>query len=130
MRLLEVHLEVADLDRAERFYTALLDPARITRWSDRSAIAFVLPSGTTLGLWQQGKVGLHGGRGGDHVHFALQIEPSQYDTLLARLRALECEVIEHTWPDGQRSLYFFDLDHHQGEFMTTDWLRGRFSATD
>jgi catechol 2,3-dioxygenase-like lactoylglutathione lyase family enzyme len=126
MRLLEIHLEVADLTRSELFYKSLLDYAKMTRWADGSAIAFILPSGTALGLWQTGKEGLHGGRGGRHVHFALQIDPGQYDIILGRLQALAIEVIEHTWPDGQRSIYFFDPDGHQGEFMTTDWLRGRF----
>jgi len=129
MRLLEIHLEVADLKRSEVFYSAILDFAKVTRWSDGSAIAFVLPSGTTLGLWKEGKEGLHGGRGGKHVHFAVQVEPEAYDALLHKLKALDCKVIEHTWPDRQRSIYFFDPDGHQGEFMTTDWLRGKFSSS-
>ena len=126
MRLLEIHLEVADLARSEVFYKAILDYSKITRWTDNSAIAFILPSGTALGLWEKGKQGLYGGRGGEHVHFALQIDPDDYPSILKKLQALSIDVIEHTWPDGQRSLYFFDPDGHQGEFMTTDWLRGKF----
>jgi hypothetical protein len=29
--------------------------------------------------------------------------------------------LEYVWPSGHRSVYFFDYDGHQGEFMTTDW---------
>jgi catechol 2,3-dioxygenase-like lactoylglutathione lyase family enzyme len=122
MRFLELHIEVDDLARSEAFYSALLPVAKITRWSDGLAVALVLPDGTALGLWRRGKEGLYGGRGGDHLHFALQIAPDEYDAMKDRLASLEVDYVEHAWGDGHRSLYFFDPDGHQGEFMTKDWL--------
>lgn len=122
MRFLELHIEVADLARSEQFYTALLPHAKVTRWEDGSAIAIILDDGAALGLWKIGKLGLHNGRGGEHVHFAFQIDRGEYDSYRSRMLAMGLEPIEHTWPSGDRSLYFFDPDGHQGEFMTKDWL--------
>ena len=95
MRIVEVHIEVSDLERAEQFYTTLLPHTKVTRWSDGSAVAIVLEDGAALGLWKTGKIGLHGGRGAEHLHFAFTIEPEEYDTYRSRLVGLGCEVIDH-----------------------------------
>ncbi|MBD3403874.1 hypothetical protein GF420_13355 [candidate division GN15 bacterium] len=124
MRILELHIEVSDLDRSLEFYTALLPHEKVVRWQDNSAAALVFPDGTSMGLWRTGKRGLYDGRGGEHLHFAFQIEDHEYDSIRARVVELGCEVIDHVWPNGKRSLYFFDPDNHQVEFMTVDWLRG------
>lgn len=124
MRLLEVHIEVRDVARSLAFYTRLIEYEKVTQWDDGSAAAIVLKDGTAFGLWKKGKSGLYQGRGGEHVHFAFQIAPEDYDKYLGKLRGLSLDVTEHTWPNGQRSLYFFDPDGHQGEFMTVDWLAG------
>ena len=71
---------------------------------------------------EKGKQGLYDGRGAEHLHYAFQIDPDEYDDYLSRLKALGVEVIEHEWSNGHRSLYFFDHDGHQGELMTCDWL--------
>ncbi len=129
IRLLEIHLEVADLERSRAFYAAWLPHERIVEWHDRSAVAFVLTDGTAFGLWATGKTGLYGGRGGSHVHYALQTDPADYDAMRQQLVNLGVEVTNHTWPGGHRSLYFMDPDGHQGELMTTDWL-GLFPTSD
>ena len=121
MRLLEVHLESADLDRSISFYATLFPKARISKWDDRSAVAFVFDSGTTLGIWKAGKVGLHGSRAGQHVHYAVQIELDELEIFRQRLLKLGCEVVEHNWQTPHKSLYLFDPDGHQGELMTVDW---------
>ncbi|MBK7143194.1 MAG: hypothetical protein IPH75_14060 [bacterium] len=121
--MLEIHLEVNDLDIAEKFYQALLPYQRISRWDDGSAVAFVLNDGTAFGLWKKGKLGLFGGQGAKHLHYAFQIEREEIDSFRNKLHNLGVDVIEHTWPSGDMSLYFFDPDGHQGEFMTKDWLK-------
>ena len=46
----------------------------VERWPHRDAI-WVLAGMTRIGLWRP-QVGLEGSRGGEHVHFAMQIDPS------------------------------------------------------
>lgn len=123
MRLLEIHLEVANLKLALEFYRAILKYKRIVHWKDNSAVALVFDDGSALGLWQIGKKGLYDGQGGKHVHFSFRIEPDEYDDYLSKLKNLNVEPIEHEWSDGHRSIYFFDADGHQGEFMTRSWLK-------
>lgn len=124
MRLLELHIEVADLERSLTFYQALLPHYKVTRWRDGSAAAIVLEDGSAVGLWVIGKRGLHDGRGGEHLHFAFQIEPDEYEKYRAKLVELRRDPIDHVWPNGHRSLYAFDPDGHQIEFMTIDWITG------
>lgn len=121
MRLLEIHIEVADLEFSLNFYRNLLKHNRIVYWQDKSAVALVLDDGSAFGLWKKGKTGLHGGKGGKEVHFAFRIEPDEYDVYLNNLKKLGVKPIEHVWEDGHRSIYFFDADGHQGEFMTRGW---------
>ena len=122
MRFLEAHIEVADLERSIDFYSSLLPHKKIVRFKDGNAAALVFDDGSALGLWLTGKTGLHGGKGAQHLHFAFQINPDEYDRYKERLEKLQVEVIEHHWPSGERSLYFFDSDGHQGEFLTSDWF--------
>jgi catechol 2,3-dioxygenase-like lactoylglutathione lyase family enzyme len=123
MRFLEMHIEVSDLKRSLDFYAQLLPHEKVIRSSDGSQMFIVLHDGSAFGIWLESTVGLHGGHGADHLHFAFQIRSDEYDEYKSRLKSLGIEPIEHTWSDGYRSLYFFDPDGHQGEFMTTDWLR-------
>lgn len=122
MRLLEAHIEVADVGKSVDLYKKLLDYNKIDSWDDGNATAFVLDGGEAFGIWAKGKRGIHGGQGGSHVHFAFQIFPDAYDTYVKRVQDAGLEPLHHVWPDGQRSVYFFDYDGHQGEFMTVDWL--------
>jgi catechol 2,3-dioxygenase-like lactoylglutathione lyase family enzyme len=58
----ELVLEVADLDRAERFYSEMLGFPVVERWEHREAV-WVLAGATRIGLWKP-QVGIAGGRGG------------------------------------------------------------------
>ena len=124
MRILELHIEVEDVQRSLAFYKQLIPHEKVGTWDDGTAAAIVLKDGTAFGLWKKGKSGLYDGRGGEHLHFAFQIEPEEYEEYKQRLEKAGVKVIEHTWPNGNRSLYFFDPDGHQGEFMTVDWMTG------
>ncbi len=121
MRLLEVHIGTSDLNRAVSFYSQLFPAAKVSWWRDRSAASFVFDSGTMFGLWEPDRIGLHGGRAGAHVHFAIQIELDEVETFRQRLCAMGVAFIEHDWKAPHKSLYFFDPDGHQGELMTIDW---------
>lgn len=122
MRLLEIHIEVEDLERSLDFYQQIIPHKKIVRWSDGSAAALVLEDGSAFGIWRIGTRGLHDGRGGEHLHFAFQIKSEEYENFKQRLESLGISPTEHQWDNGERSLYFFDPDGHQGEFMTCDWL--------
>lgn len=121
MRLIEVHIEVTEVDRSLEFYSTLLPHKKIVHWKDKSAAALVFDNGSAFGIWRTGKKGIHNGRGGRHVHFAFQIQPGEYEQYRNQLEKLGAEALEHVWPSGERSVYFFDPDGHQGEFITCDW---------
>src|SRR4051794_38051431 len=78
-------LEVADLGAAEEFYAGLLGLPVVERWPDREAIWVMAGERTRIGLWRP-QVGLAGGRGGAHVHFAMHIGEADYDAAVALLR--------------------------------------------
>lgn len=122
MRIVEFHIEVADVDRSFDFYKHLLPYRKVIRWNEGQAGALLLDDGTAFGIWKQGTVGIHEGRAGAHVHFAFQIKPEEYDSYKTKIIDLGLEPREHTWPSGHKSVYFFDPDGHQGEFMTGDWF--------
>src|SRR3954467_247267 len=82
----ELVLEVVDLEAAEAFYSGLLGLRVVDRWPDREAVWVMAGDRTRIGLWRP-QVGLEGGRGGVHVHFAMHIAEADYDAVVARLRA-------------------------------------------
>jgi len=118
----ELVLEVAELERAERFYVDELGLAVVERWQNRKAV-WVLAGGTRIGLWEP-QVGLEGSRGGAHVHFALQIAEGDFDSLVERLRGRGLEVPVHEFgglgavEQPSRSAYETDPDGHLVEFWT------------
>jgi predicted enzyme related to lactoylglutathione lyase len=81
----ELVLEVRDLDRAERFYAEAIGFPVVERWQERGAVWVMAGARTRLGLWRP-QVGLAGGRGGIHVHYALQIDEGDFDDAVERLR--------------------------------------------
>src|ERR687890_1511295 len=90
----ELVLEVADLERAERFYADVLGLPVVERWEDREAVWLMAGDRTRIGLWRP-QVGLARGRGGIHVHYAMHVAEADYDAAVARLRERRMEVEEH-----------------------------------
>ena len=82
----ELVLEVVDLEASEAFYAGVLGLPVVDRWPDREAIWVMAGDRTRIGLWRP-QVGLEGGRGGIHVHFAMHIAEADYDAAVADLRA-------------------------------------------
>jgi catechol 2,3-dioxygenase-like lactoylglutathione lyase family enzyme len=113
----ELTLEVADLDRAARFYGDVLGLPVVERWDDA---VWVLAGTTRIGLWLP-RIGIAGGRGGVHVHFALHVEEVDYDGAVARLREHGCDVDEVKFSESRgRSAYVTDPDGHCVELWTWD----------
>jgi catechol-2,3-dioxygenase len=113
----ELVLEVVDLERAEHFYSRLLGLPVVERWEHRDAI-WVLAGATRIGLWKP-QVGVAGGRGGIHVHYALQIAEEDYEATVERLRGCGLEVFEDDFGDS-RAAYVTDPDGNVIEFWTGD----------
>ena len=90
----ELVLEVVDLEASERFYSDVLGLPVVERWPDREAIWVMAGERTRIGLWRP-QVGLFGGRGGIHVHFAMHIPAERYDAAVAHMRDKGQEVVEH-----------------------------------
>jgi catechol 2,3-dioxygenase-like lactoylglutathione lyase family enzyme len=116
----ELVLEVVDLEAAERFYGDVLGLPVVERWPDREAIWVMAGDRTRIGLWRP-QVGLAGGRGGVHVHFAMQIAEPDYDAAVARLRERGEDVEEIEFSDGRgRAAYVDDPDGNVVELWTWD----------
>ena len=75
---------------------------------------------TRIGLWLP-QVGLHGGRGGLHVHFAMQIAEEDFDATVAFLieRGQEVKTAVFGTTHG-RAAYVDDPDGNVVEFWTWD----------
>jgi catechol 2,3-dioxygenase-like lactoylglutathione lyase family enzyme len=115
----ELVLEVVDLEAAERFYADVLDLPVVERWPDREAIWVMAGERTRIGLWRP-QVGLLGGRGGIHVHFAMHIPEEGYDAEVERIRGLGVEVNEISFEGAGRAAYVNDPDGNVVELWTWD----------
>jgi catechol 2,3-dioxygenase-like lactoylglutathione lyase family enzyme len=75
---------------------------------------------TRIGLWRP-QVGLAGGRGGLHVHFAMKIAEEDYDAAVADLRQRGQEVREIEFSESHgRAAYVDDPDRNVVELWTWD----------
>jgi catechol 2,3-dioxygenase-like lactoylglutathione lyase family enzyme len=116
----ELVLEVQDLEASEAFYAGLLGLPVVERWAKREAIWVMAGDRTRIGLWRP-QVGLAGGRGGAHVHFAMHIAEADYDAVVARLRADGAPVEEISFGTTHgRAAYLTDPDGHVVELWTWD----------
>jgi catechol 2,3-dioxygenase-like lactoylglutathione lyase family enzyme len=116
----ELVLEVVDLEAAEEFYSGVLGLPVVERWPDREAIWVMAGARTRIGLWRP-QVGLAGGRGGVHVHFAMHIAERDYDAAVAHLRQRGQDVEEIRFGDRQgRAAYVDDPDGNVVELWTWD----------
>jgi catechol 2,3-dioxygenase-like lactoylglutathione lyase family enzyme len=117
----ELVLEVVDLEAAEAFYAGLLGLPVVDRWPDREAIWVMAGDRTRIGLWRP-QVGLAGGRGGLHVHFAMHLAPADYETAVAPLRERPEFLQETRFPgaDDSRAAYLRDPDGNVVELWTWD----------
>lgn len=116
----ELVLEVVDLAAAERFYCDVLGFPVIGRRDD-DRVWLMAGTRTRIGLWTP-QVGIAGGRGGVHVHYAMHIEAADYGAALARLREHGYEPHEEDFEDEERgrAAYVTDPDGNVVELWTWD----------
>ena len=115
----ELVLEVVDLEAAEEFYAGVLGLPVVARWPDRDAIWVMAGERTRIGLWRP-QVGLMGGRGGVHVHYAMHIADEDFDNAVAALRERGQEVELLEFPGAGRAAYVDDPDGNVVELWTWD----------
>ena len=115
----ELVLEVEDLETAERFYAGVLGLPVVERWQKRQAVWLMAGERTRIGLWKP-QVGLAGGRGGVHVHFALHIAEADYEAAVAQLRERAGEVEEIAFDGAGSAVYVRDPDGNVVELWTWD----------
>jgi YD repeat-containing protein len=115
----ELVLEVQDLEAAEDFYSGVLGLPVVERWPDREAIWVMAGEHTRIGLWRP-QIGLAGGQGGAHVHFAMYIAEDDYDGAVALLRERDAEVEEVAFDGAGRAAYVTDPDGNVVELWTWD----------
>lgn len=121
----ELVLEVVDLEAAEHFYSEVLGLPVVERWEHREAVWVMAGDRTRIGLWRP-QVGIAGGRGGVHVHYAMHLPEEHYDAAVGRLRAQALEVHEEVFDDHRygvqegRAAYVTDPDGNVVELWTWD----------
>jgi catechol 2,3-dioxygenase-like lactoylglutathione lyase family enzyme len=116
----ELVLEVVDLEAAEEFYAGVLGLPVVERWTEREAVWLMAGERTRIGLWRP-QVGLAGGRGGLHVHFAMNIAEEDFDAAVETLRRRGQEVQQMSFSDGRgRAAYVDDPDGNVVELWTWD----------
>jgi catechol-2,3-dioxygenase len=116
----ELVLEVSDLDVSCRFYRDVLGFEETEYGEGRdNRVWYLVGDSARLGLWTP-QVGLAGGRGGAHVHFAFQLAREDLDPLQERLEAAGAEVEGPIQLGADRAIYVMDPDGNVVEFWTQD----------
>ena len=116
----ELVLEVADLEAARAFYRDVLGFEETLYGEGREGRYWYLVGETArLGLWTE-QVGLAGGRGGAHVHYAFQVADEEVDRMLGRLRERAVDVEGPIQLGPGRAIYVTDPDGNVVEFWSQD----------
>ena len=116
----ELVLEVDDLDRAREFYRDVLGLEETLYGEGREGrYWYLIGDSARLGLWTP-QTGLAGGRGGAHVHFAMQVPREALDGILERLRERGAEVEGPVQLGADRAIYLTDPDGNVVELWTQE----------
>jgi catechol 2,3-dioxygenase-like lactoylglutathione lyase family enzyme len=116
----ELVLEVSDLDAARHFYRDVLGFEETLYGEGAEGRCWYLVGETArLGLWTE-QVGLAGGRGGAHVHYAFSVSDSDIDPLKARIEGAGAEVQGPIQLGPGRAIYVTDPDGNVVEFWSQD----------
>lgn len=116
----ELVLEVSDLERARAFYHDVLGFEETLYGEGREdRVWYLVGESARLGLWTP-QVGLAGGRGGAHVHFAFNVPDSAIDDLQQRLQERGAEIDGPYQLGPGRAIYVTDPDGNVVEFWSQD----------
>lgn len=116
----ELVLEVSDLEASRRFYRDLLGFEETLHGEGREGrYWYLVGDSARLGLWTE-QVGLAGGRGGAHVHFAFHLPDVQIDALLERLGDQGAAFEGPIQLGPGRAVYVTDPDGNVVEFWSQE----------
>jgi predicted enzyme related to lactoylglutathione lyase len=116
----ELVLEVSDLDAARRFYRDVLGfEETLYGEGAEGRYWYVVGETARLGLWTE-QVGLAGGRGGAHVHYAFNVPDGEIDQLKERIEGAGAEVEGPIQLGPGRAIYVTDPDGNVVEFWSQD----------
>ena len=116
----ELVLEVSDLDAARRLYRYVLGYEETLYGEGAEGRYWYLVGETArLGLWTE-QVGLAGGRGGAHVHYAFNVADGEIDRLKGRIEEAGAEVEGPIQLGPGRAVYVTDPDGNVVEFWSQD----------
>jgi catechol 2,3-dioxygenase-like lactoylglutathione lyase family enzyme len=116
----ELVLEVSDLEASRAFYRDLLGFEETLYGEGRKGRHwYLIGESARLGLWTP-QVGLAGGRGGAHVHFALHVAEPEIERILDRLDGADAAVEGPIQLGPGRAVYVTDPDGNLLEFWSQD----------
>src|SRR4051794_40406921 len=116
----ELVLEVSDLETARRFYRDVLGfEETLYAEGAEGRYWYLVGDSARLGLWTE-QVGLAGGRGGAHVHYAFNVADGEIDAIKARIQAAGAEVEGPIQLGPGRAVYVTDPDGNVVEFWSQD----------
>jgi catechol 2,3-dioxygenase-like lactoylglutathione lyase family enzyme len=116
----ELVLEVGDLDAARSFYRDVLGFEETLFGEGAEGRYWYLVGDTArLGLWTE-QVGLAGGRGGAHVHYAFSVPDAEIDALKERIESRGAEIEGPIQLGPGRAIYVTDPDGNVVEFWSQD----------
>jgi catechol 2,3-dioxygenase-like lactoylglutathione lyase family enzyme len=114
----ELVLEVSDLEASRRFYRDVLGLEETLYGEGAEGRYWYLVGDTArLGIWTE-QVGLAGGRGGAHVHFAFHMPDGEIDGMAERARVAGTEVEGPIQLGPGRAIYVTDPDGNVVEFWS------------
>jgi predicted enzyme related to lactoylglutathione lyase len=118
----ELVLEVSDLEAARRFYSDVLGFEETLYGEGAEGRYWYLVGETArLGIWTE-QVGLAGGRGGAHVHYAFSVADGEIDGIKERIQEAGAEVEGPIQLGPGRAIYVTDPDGNVVEFWSQDML--------
>jgi predicted enzyme related to lactoylglutathione lyase len=116
----ELVLEVSDLEAARGFYRDVLGFEETLYGEGAEGRYWYLIGETArLGIWTE-QVGLAGGRGGAHVHYAFHVEDGEVDRIKSRIEEAGGEVEGPIQLGPGRAIYVTDPDGNVVEFWSQD----------
>jgi catechol 2,3-dioxygenase-like lactoylglutathione lyase family enzyme len=118
----ELVLEVSDLEAARRFYRDVLGFEETLYGEGAEGRYWYLVGETArLGIWTE-QVGLAGGRGGAHVHYAFSVADDEVDRLKDRIKSAGADVEGPIQLGPGRAIYVTDPDGNVVEFWSQDMV--------